>query len=71
MDGKIANLGWWSVLNQVDITNKVAETAPVGCRIITVDRKLKGKQFKLLKEIDDPRGDLQLLKGFVYEKISE
>jgi hypothetical protein len=39
----------------VDVTNKVLDSAPVGARIIILDRKLKGPQFRLLKTLEDPR----------------
>lgn len=41
----------------------------IGAKIITIDKTLKGKEFKLIKEIDDPRGDLQLMRGYVYERV--
>lgn len=37
----------------VDVSAKCA-AAPVGARIITLDRQLKGP-FKLIKTLDDPR----------------
>lgn len=46
----------------------VLATAPVGARVISLDRRLNAKQYKLLKTIEDPRGDLQLVFGYVYEK---
>ena len=49
---------------------EVLATAPVGARIIILDRTLKGRGYKLLKTVEDPRGDLQLVKGYVYEKTA-
>jgi len=48
----------------------VLATAPVGARIISLDRRLNARQYKLLKTIEDPRGDLQLVFGYVYEKTA-
>lgn len=43
--------------------------APIGARVISLDRRLNAKRFKLIKTVEDPRGDLQLVFGYVYEKI--
>jgi len=48
----------------------VLATAPVGARVISLDRRLNARQFKLLKTIEDPAGDLQLVFGYVYEKTA-
>eukprot|EP00639_Heterosigma_akashiwo_P007742 CAMPEP_0194599318 /NCGR_PEP_ID=MMETSP0292-20121207/27593_1 /TAXON_ID=39354 /ORGANISM="Heterosigma akashiwo, Strain CCMP2393" /LENGTH=265 /DNA_ID=CAMNT_0039460567 /DNA_START=141 /DNA_END=938 /DNA_ORIENTATION=+ len=38
-----------------------------GAKIITIDRRLKGP-FTLVRELDDPNGDLQRLRGYVFKR---
>mmetsp|Transcript_22252 Transcript_22252/g.29088 ORF Transcript_22252/g.29088 Transcript_22252/m.29088 type:complete len:334 (+) Transcript_22252:88-1089(+) len=49
-----------------ELSAKLAECKP-GARIITIDKRLKGP-FKLVRELEDPNGDLQTLRGFVWER---
>merc|ERR1712146_63349 len=53
---------------QSDLQSAVSN-AKIGAKIITIDKTLRGKEFKLIKEVDDPRGDLRLMKGFVFERV--
>lgn len=45
-------------------------TVPVGARVISLDRTLNQRSYKLLKTVEDPAGDLQRVSGYVYEKVA-
>jgi hypothetical protein len=51
-----------------ELSEKLSSSTKKGARIITIDNKLEGP-FKLLKTLDDPRGDLQLNRGFIWERV--
>ena len=52
------------------ISDAVLRRLAVGARVISLDRTLNQRRFRLIKTVEDPKGDLQLVKGYVYEKIA-
>ena len=42
----------------------------VGAKVVTVDERIRGKEFQFIEEVRDAAGDLQLNTGYVYEKVA-
>ncbi|CEL98332.1 unnamed protein product [Vitrella brassicaformis CCMP3155] len=45
------------------------EKAKSGARILTVDRKLASDGFELIKTLEDPSGDLNRYRGYVFRRL--
>ncbi|GMI05017.1 hypothetical protein TrRE_jg13540 [Triparma retinervis] len=59
-----------SFFNKGEVERAIEENVKVGARVITVDERLRSKSFKLIEEVVDGAGDLQLNNGYVYEKVA-
>ncbi|GMH85885.1 hypothetical protein TrVE_jg3976 [Triparma verrucosa] len=56
--------------NKNELEVALEDTLKVGSKVIMVDQRLRGSAFKLLEEVNDAAGDLQLNTGYVYEKVA-
>ncbi|GMI48157.1 hypothetical protein TrCOL_g12602 [Triparma columacea] len=59
-----------SFFNKGEVERAIEQNIKVGSRVIIVDERLRGSSFKLIEEVVDGAGDLQLNNGYVYEKIA-
>jgi len=56
--------------NKNELEIALEDTLPIGSKVIMVDQRLRGSSFKLVDEVNDAAGDLQLNTGYIYEKVN-
>ena len=55
--------------NKGEVEIALTEHLKIGARVVIVDERLRSKDFKLVEEVADGGGDLQLNQGYVYERV--